>query len=84
MVFLVSLIRVLADVLPMLILIRVVVSWHSPRSTNVLVIILHRVTEPLLAPLRHIIPRFGTRDFSPLVAVILLQLIYYLSRYLLP
>ncbi len=77
-------IRILFDVLTMLILLRVVVSWYFPRSTNILVVILHRVTEPLLAPLRRIIPRFGPLDFSPLVAVILLQLIRYLSLYLLP
>ena len=84
MVILLYIIRVLCDVLTILILLRVVVSWYSPRSTNVLVVILHRVTEPLLAPLRRIIPRVGMFDFSPLAAVILLQLIYYLFYYLLP
>ena len=76
-------IRVLSDVHAMLILLRVIVSWYSPRSTNVLVVILHRVTEPLLAPLRRIIPRVGMFDFTPLVAIILIQLIYYLFSYLL-
>jgi len=80
----VSIIRVLCDVLAILILLRVVVSWYSPRPTNVLVIILYRLTEPILAPLRRIIPRVGMFDFSPLVAVILLQVIRYLSLYLLP
>jgi len=37
--------------------------------------ILFRITEPILSPLRRIIPRFGVLDFSPLVAIILLQLI---------
>ena len=77
-------IRVLCNVLTMIILLRVVVSWYSPRPTNILVIILYRVTEPFLAPLRRIIPRVGPLDFSPLVAIILLQLIRYLSLYLLP
>jgi len=76
-------IRVLCDVLTILILLRVVVSWFSPRPTNILVIILYRITEPLLAPLRRIIPRVGMFDFTPLVAIILLQLIYYLLYYLL-
>ena len=84
MTIFVSIIRVLCDVLAILILIRVVVSWYSPRPTNVLVIILYRLTEPILAPLRRIIPRVGMFDFSPLVAVILLQVIRYLSLYLLP
>ncbi len=84
MTFFVSIIRILCDVLTMIILLRVVVSWYSPRPTNKLVIILYRVTEPFLAPLRRIIPRVGMFDFTPLVAVILIQLIRQLSLYLLP
>ena len=84
MTIFISIIRILCDVLSIIILLRVVVSWYSPRPTNILVIILHRLTEPILAPLRRIIPRVGPLDFSPLVAVILLQVIRYLSLYLLP
>ena len=84
MTIFVSIIRILCDVLTIIILLRVVVSWYLPRPTNKLVIILYRVTEPFLAPLRRIIPRVGRLDFSPLVAVILIQLIRYLSLYLLP
>ena len=74
----IKIIRVLCDVLTIIILLRVVISWYSPRPTNKLVIILYRVTEPFLAPLRRIIPRVGRLDFSPLVAIILIQVIYYL------
>ena len=84
MTIFVSIIRVLCDVLAILILLRVIVSWYSPRPTNMLIVVLYRVTEPILAPLRRIIPRVGPLDFSPLVAVILLQVIRYLSLYLLP
>ena len=70
--------------LTVLILIRVIISWYAPRPTNILVIIPYRLTEPILAPLRRIIPRVGRLDFTPLVAIILIQLIYYLSLYLLP
>ncbi|MBA7696645.1 hypothetical protein ES703_105295 [subsurface metagenome] len=80
----VRIIRVLCDVLTVVILLRVVVSWYSLRPTNILVRILHRLTEPILAPLRRIIPRVGRLDFSPLVAIILIQVIYYLLQYLLP
>ncbi len=73
-----DIIRRLCDVLTIIILLRVVVSWYSPRPTNKLVIILHRLTEPILAPLHRIIPRVGRLDFSPMVAMILIQLIYYL------
>ncbi len=78
MEFLFDLIRLLCDVLIIAILLRTILSWISPGSTNMLVVILYRVTEPFLAPLRRIIPRVGRLDFSPLAAIILIQVIYYL------
>jgi YggT family protein len=73
-----SFIRILCEVLTIAIILRAILSWFSPRPTNMLAIILYRVTEPMLAPLRRIIPRAGMIDFTPLVAIILLQLIIYL------
>jgi len=78
-----SFIRLLCDVLTFAIIFRAILSWFSPRPTNVLVKFLHRITEPILAPLRRIIPRVGMFDFSPLVAIIILQTIPYLFYYLL-
>ncbi len=34
---------------------------------------LHRVTEPMLAPIRRFLPNFGGIDLSPLVLILLLQ-----------
>ena len=73
--FLFDFIELLCEVLSLAIIARVILSWFSPRPTNRLAIILYQVTEPLLAPLRRIIPRAGMLDFTPLVAIILLQLI---------
>ncbi len=75
MAFLFDFIRILCDVLTFAIFFRAILSWFSPRPTNMLAVILYRVTEPLLSPLRRIIPRAGMFDFTPLVAIILLQLI---------
>ena len=75
MEFLFNLIRYLCQVLTLVIIARVIVSWFSPSPTNMLAIILYQVTDPLLAPLRRIIPRVGMFDFTPLVAIILLQLL---------
>jgi YggT family protein len=75
MEFLFSIIRYLCWVLTMAILARVIISWFSPSPTNSLAIILYQVTELFLAPLRRIVPRVGIFDFTPLVAVVLLQLI---------
>ena len=75
MEFLFSIIRYLCQVLTLAILARVIISWFSPSPTNSLAIILYQVTEPFLAPLRRIVPRVGMFDFTPFVAVILLQLL---------
>ncbi|MBA7571143.1 hypothetical protein ES708_12901 [subsurface metagenome] len=83
MTIFVIIIRFICYLATILILLRVIVSWYSPRPTNMLVVILYRLTEPFLAPLRRIIPRVGRFDFTPMVAIILIQVIYYLLQRLL-
>lgn len=78
MTFFFNFLQLLCEVLTLAIFVRVILSWFSSGQTNMLVNILYQVTEPILAPLRRIIPRVGMLDFSPLVAIILLQLIAYL------
>ncbi len=72
-----KIIEVICNVLTIIILLRVIVSWYA-RPTNALFRFLCRLTDPILAPIRRVIPRIGPFDFSPLVAIILIQLIYYL------
>ncbi len=78
MTFLFTFLRLLCQALTIAIFIRVVLSWVSLGQSNRLTIILYHVTEPILAPLRRIIPRVGMLDFSPMAAIVLLQLIKYL------
>jgi len=73
--FLFYLIWLLCEVLTFAIIARAIMSWFSPRPTNRLAIILYQVTEPVLSPLRRIIPRVGMIDLTPLAAIMLLQLI---------
>ena len=57
---------------------RVLLSWFniSPSSSLYpIVTILHQVTEPILAPIRRVLPRFGMLDLSPMVAIILLTFV---------
>ena len=75
MTFFFRFLELLCEVLTLVILIRVILSWISPGQTNMLTRFLYQVTEPILAPLRRIIPRIGVLDLTPLVAVILLQVI---------
>ncbi len=75
MTFLFNFLKLLCEVLTVAIFLRAILSWFSPRPTNMLAVILYRITEPILAPLRRIVPRVGMMDFTPLIAIILLQLI---------
>jgi len=74
MEFLFKFIGILCEVLTVAIFLRVILSWFQT-SPNTLTYILDRITEPILAPLRRIIPRAGMFDFTPMVAIILLQVI---------
>ena len=75
MEFLFDFLRFLCWILSLAIIVRAILSWFSPEPTNILAVILYRVTEPILSPLRRIIPLVGQFDFTPLVAIILLQII---------
>lgn len=77
MTFLFAFLKLLCEVLTIAIFLRAILSWFSLSPTNLFVRILHQITEPILSPLRRIIPRAGMLDLSPLVAIILLQLIAY-------
>ena len=57
------------------IFIRVLLSWFPIDSRNPLVTALYDVTEPILEPLRRFIPRLGMIDITPLVAILLIQVI---------
>lgn len=66
--------------LNLLIIIRAVLSWFRPRGYNRLYYDIERVvfslTEPVLAPIRNVLPPIGPGiDFSPLVAIILLDVV---------
>jgi YggT family protein len=62
------------------ILIRALLSWVSPDPSNPIVQALAAITDPVLQPLRQIMPRTGMIDFTPLVALILLQVLIALVR----
>ncbi|MBI3953197.1 MAG: YggT family protein [Chloroflexi bacterium] len=69
----------LFNALSFVVLARALISWFPLGPSNPIVVFLVGATEPLLAPLRRILPRFGMFDLSPLVAVIILQVMAKLS-----
>ena len=68
-------INVLGIVLYVAILGRVIISWLPMSSENPIVVLLYQITEPILGPIRAVLPRLGMLDFSPIVALLLIGLI---------
>ncbi len=62
-------------VLWLLIVGRVLVSWVDPRGRSELTRILVQLTEPILAPVRSVMPRTGMLDLSPLVVMLVLGVV---------
>jgi YggT family protein len=62
----------LALVLTILILGRVIVSWTNPTGGGGLTAFLYQSTEPILAPIRRVIPPTGGIDWAPMIAILLL------------
>ncbi|KKL95269.1 hypothetical protein LCGC14_1856310 [marine sediment metagenome] len=54
---------------------RIILSWMGMDPQNPVVVFLHEITEPILAPIRQFMPRMGMLDLSPMVAIILLSVI---------
>ncbi|CAN5744646.1 YggT family protein [soil metagenome] len=51
---------------------RVLVSWVDPQFGNPVSRFLFETTEPLLAPVRKVMPQTGMFDFAPLVLLLVL------------
>ncbi len=69
-----QLIRILSNVLIGLIFVWVIVSWilapyHPVREA------LDRIVEPMLAPIRRVIPMVGMLDLSPMILMIVIELL---------
>lgn len=58
-----------------LMLARVVISWIRPDPSNPIVRFIFNATEPLLAPIRGLMPSAGGLDFSPIIVLVLLSLL---------
>jgi len=57
------------------ILLQAVLSWVNPTGQNPISGLLHRLTAPLMQPVRRIIPPVGGFDITPIPVIIILQLL---------
>jgi YggT family protein len=72
---LVIFVNVLFTVLTYAILARALMSWFPVSPGSPIVRLLDDITEPILSPLRRIVPKLGMMDITPIVAMIGLQLL---------
>ena len=76
--FIARFVDILTTVLSLAILARVIVSW-IPVSENSafapLIRMIYQTTEPILAPIRSILPNTGMFDLSPMIAIIVLMIL---------
>jgi YggT family protein len=75
MSFLFTFIGMLAMVYTFLILGRVLVSWTNPTGGGQLTAFLYQVTEPVLGPIRRVLPPTAGIDWSPMIAILLLGIL---------
>lgn len=71
---LIALIQALGSLLFIVVIVSVVLSYfmspYHPIRSN-----LDRIVEPLLNPIRRVVPPLGMIDFSPLILIILIQVV---------
>lgn len=68
-----GLLRMVLTGLIVILIVYAILSWVQPHSP--IAGVLHRLSEPLLRPLRKVIPLLGGVDLSALVAIIVLQVL---------
>jgi YggT family protein len=54
---------------------RALLSWFDPRMQTSIGRVLVEITEPIIGPIRKVVPSLGMIDISPIIALILLQLL---------
>jgi YggT family protein len=62
-----------------LVIARVVMSWVQPpthhQTMRKIIAFIYRATEPVLGPIREMMPSLGGIDFSPIIALLALQIV---------
>ena len=66
----------IAAILWLLVLGRVILSWIDPTARSRVAMFLLWATEPLIAPVRRVLPSNGTFDFASLVVLLVLGMLW--------
>ena len=71
-VFFVNFVRFVLIGLEIVIFARVLLSWFDPGGRSGFSAFVIQTTEPLLAPVRRLLPRTGMLDLSPLIVLLVI------------
>jgi YggT family protein len=72
---LINFVQLLVTIFWFLLIARVVLSWTNPMGGGGLTAFIYQATEPILAPIRRVLPPTGNVDWSPLIAMLLMGVI---------
>ena len=79
MLFLIALVSDVAQVLALLIIVRALLTWvPSVDYGHPLIRAIVRITDPVLLPIRRLVPPLGGIDVTPIAALLLIQVARYL------
>jgi YggT family protein len=70
-----SIIWMLVNIYSLVILARVLMSWLNVNPYSPVGQVIYNLTEPVLAPVRNLLPPAGGLDFSPIIVLVALQIL---------
>jgi len=72
---LVSIINIIFTILTFALIGRALLSWFDPGMRSTVGRFLFDITEPIISPIRQVIPSLGMFDISPIIALLLLRVL---------
>lgn len=79
----VNLLFLILQVFQLILLARVLLSWFPDIDrSNPIVQLLYDITEPVLRPVRQMLPQTGMMDFSPLVVFLAISVLMQVLRFM--
>jgi YggT family protein len=70
--------QVVLNIYMWVVIIRALITWVNPDPYNMIVQVLTRLTEPVLRPIRKLVPPYKVGiDFSPLIVILIIMFLQY-------
>lgn len=70
-----GLVNFLFQILTLAIIVRIILSFVDPRFRTPIGRIVFDLTEPIIEPIRRVVPPIGMIDLSPMVAILLIEVL---------